>query len=102
MEFNFPRDYFSKDYFMCFANFSVFLYFDFSISAKIDSHKIIKTSPSTKKKKKERISIRKNRSTQIFAKIHFCEDLSPYVCICCQCVIIFFSFWKKLRVHIIP
>ena len=77
MEFNFPRDYFCKDQFMCFADFSVFLYFDFSISTKIDPHKIIKTSPSAQKKKNGRISIHKNRSTQklisrklIFVKIY--------------------------------
>ena len=36
---------------MCFADFSVLVYFDFSIFTKIDPHKIIKTSPSAQKKK---------------------------------------------------
>ena len=51
MEFNFPRDYFSKDQFMCFADFSVFLYFDFSISTKIDTTKLLKLHDLHERKK---------------------------------------------------
>ena len=41
-------------------------------------------------------------SRAVESKINFCEDLLPYVYICCQCVIISFSFWKKLVANIIP
>ena len=97
MEFNFPRDYFSKDQFMCFADFSVFLYFHFPISTKIDPHKIIRTSPSAQKKKKwQNFHTQKQIHGKIYlSKINFCEDLSPYVYICCQCVIISFFFLEE-------
>ena len=66
---------------MSFADFSVFLYFDFSISTKTDPHKIIKTSPSAQKKKNwQNFHTQKQIHRKInLAKIKFSEDLSPYI-----------------------
>ena len=97
MEFNFPRDYFSKDQFMCFADFSIFLCFDFSVSTKIDPTKLLKLQHLHKRKKKwQNFHVQQQIHTKInLAKINFCQDLSPYVYICCQCVIISFFFLEE-------
>ena len=80
---------------MSFADFSVFLYFDFSISTKIDPHKIMKTSPSAQKKKNwQNFHTQKQIHRKItLAKIKFSEDLSPYVYMLPMCNYLFFFFF---------
>ena len=88
---------------MCLADFSVFLYFDFSISTKIDSTKLLKLHHLHERIRNGRISIHKNRCTQkfispklIFVKIY----LLLYIYVMCN----YFSFlfgrsWLSTSFH---